>query len=89
MGTLITQKLKEEYTEAGDMRVWFGKESVLTNRLEEEDWIFVEAPSAYAAVKVVSPPLQDIKPYTWEKAKDFQEHHQWTHRSTRGCRSFR
>lgn len=50
-GTLICQKLK---TNKGgqEMRVWFSRPG-LTDRREEGGWVFVEAPAAYAAVRVV------------------------------------
>jgi hypothetical protein len=51
-GTLICQKLKtSERTRA--MRVWFPAAG-LVNRIEAAGWIFVEAPEAFAAVRVVT-----------------------------------
>jgi hypothetical protein len=58
-GTLICQKLKtSQKTKA--MRVWFPSAG-LTNRQAVGDWTFVEAPQAFAAVRVVSGGT------TWEK----------------------
>ena len=57
-GTLITQKLSTSVS-AGDMRVYFSRRG-LTNRVEEDSWIFVEVMIddtseiiAYAAVRPV------------------------------------
>ncbi len=51
-GTLICQKLKT-CEMGGAMRVWFSARG-LSSRQEKNGWIFVEAPKAYAAVRVVS-----------------------------------
>ena len=61
-GTLIAQKLpgKKYSREAGDMRVWFA-ENGLSNRVEEDGWVFVEAAGAYAAVRPV------MGNYRWQK----------------------
>ena len=50
-GTLICQKA--EYTNGLEMRVWFAR-SLLPELLRENGWVFVKAPRAYAAVRVVS-----------------------------------
>lgn len=51
-GTLVTQKLKTNL-HTGPMRVWFSHAG-LTQRSESKGWVFVAAPDAYAAVKVVN-----------------------------------
>jgi hypothetical protein len=52
-GTLITRRLAEPYSSAtGPMQVWFSRPG-LTQRVERDGWIFVAAPSAFAAVRVV------------------------------------
>ena len=51
-GTLIAQKLKGSRG-AAEMRVWFSRPG-LTNRVERDGWVFVEAPGAYAAVRPVA-----------------------------------
>lgn len=48
-GALITQSLPGQ--NAGPMRIWFSR-SGLEQRTESGGWIFVKAPSAYAAVRV-------------------------------------
>jgi hypothetical protein len=50
-GTLICQKLKTNRL-GGEMRVWFS-EPRLTSDRQQDEWIFVEAPAAYAGVRVV------------------------------------
>lgn len=52
---LIAQKLKGKgmSKQAGDMRVWFSAPG-LSNRVETRDWVFVEAPGAWAAVRPVA-----------------------------------
>ncbi|MFZ5830448.1 MAG: hypothetical protein ACOY3P_10185 [Planctomycetota bacterium] len=50
-GTLVCQKLKESIATKA-MRVWFSKPG-LTNRVEENGWVFVESRGAYAAVRAV------------------------------------
>ncbi|MGV8095331.1 MAG: hypothetical protein AB2L24_26050 [Mangrovibacterium sp.] len=51
-GTMICQKLK--YSKLADkMRIWFALEG-LTAPAKDNDWIFVEAEGAYAAVRVVN-----------------------------------
>lgn len=66
-GTLICQKLKTN--KAGkEMRVWFSSPG-LTHYREQSGWIFVEAPGAYAAVRVVHGEAQwDKKPADAESA---------------------
>jgi len=56
---LITQSLSSPGT--GPMRVWFSR-CGLEQRTERDGWIFVKAPSAYAAVRVVEGPIR------WEEA---------------------
>jgi hypothetical protein len=60
-GTLITQKLRTSEG-GGPMTVWFSGPG-LTNRMEEAEWVFAEAPAAYAAVRVAAGGT------TWEKPK--------------------
>lgn len=48
-GTMIAQKLSTSWL-TGNMRVWFASVLDIT---EQSGWVFAEAPSAYAAVKVV------------------------------------
>jgi hypothetical protein len=50
-GSLICQKLRT-HKDGKEMRVWFSRPG-LTDRREENGWIFVEAPKAYAGVCVV------------------------------------
>ena len=54
-GALIVQKLKGKglSKQAGDMRVWFSAPG-LTNRVEAQGWVFVEAAGAWAAVRPVA-----------------------------------
>ena len=48
-GTLITQKLPGS-RDAGRMKVWISEEG-LTNVVQHDGWVFVEAQGAYAAVR--------------------------------------
>ena len=64
-GTLICQKLRSNKTD-GTMRVWFS-EAGLKNRVEQNDWVFVEAPQAFAAVRAVSGGT------SWEPSSDDPE----------------
>jgi hypothetical protein len=57
-GTLISQKLKTSKGGA-EWRVWVANVG-LTNRVERDGWVFVEAPGAYAAVRPVE------KGYDWQ-----------------------
>lgn len=50
-GTLICQKLKT-HKHGREMRVWFSKAG-LSDVRRQDDWFFVEAPGAYAGVRVV------------------------------------
>ncbi|MAE61937.1 MAG: hypothetical protein CMJ49_11345 [Planctomycetaceae bacterium] len=61
-GSLICQKLRTN-TVDGAMRVWFSRAG-LKKRVEEGGWVFVEAPGAYAAVRVVR---GDV---SWEASSD-------------------
>jgi len=61
-GTLICQKLKTSKSSRA-MRVWFSAAG-LSNRVEEAGWVFVEAPKAFAAVRVASGGTD------WEKSKE-------------------
>ncbi len=61
-GSLVAQKL-ETCRPCGPMQVWFS-EPGLSNRLEEDGWVFVEAQGAYSAVRVVA------GGYTWEPSDD-------------------
>ncbi|WP_146402959.1 hypothetical protein [Planctomycetes bacterium CA13] len=61
-GTLICQKLRSS-AGAGRSMVWFSKNG-LTKPLLENGWLFAEANSAYAAVRVVD------GGFTWETKKN-------------------
>jgi hypothetical protein len=61
-GTLICRKLNTNRG-ARAMRVWFSAAG-LVNRTEEAGWVFVEAPEAYAGVRVV------IGDAEWEPSGD-------------------
>jgi hypothetical protein len=63
--TLITQKLAcpEFSYQTGDSRVWFSRQG-LSEPVEQEGWVFVEADGAYAAVCVVE------GGYTWDDPED-------------------
>lgn len=61
-GTMIIHKLKFNDW-AAETRVWFSSPG-LDNYIEEDGWVFVEAPHAYAAVRPVS------GGYTWQLADD-------------------
>lgn len=61
-GTLICQKLRSNKGGRA-MRVWFS-DAGLGNRVETNGWVFVEAPHAYAAVRVVTGGAD------WEPSKD-------------------
>jgi len=56
-GVLMIQRLKQA-TPPGNQQIWFSLDLL---HVEREGWIFVEAPHAYAAVKVVN------GGYAWEK----------------------
>ena len=74
---MIEQRLfKEAHPSAKGMRIWFDKDLKIT---ESNEWIFAEAPRAFAAIKVVK------GSYTWSKINDvdlrgingYKDHGRW------------
>lgn len=61
-GTMIAQKLPGN-RRGGDMRVFFSHDD-LEDRIERDGWIFVRAPRAYAAVRIVQ------GAYSWDDAEE-------------------
>lgn len=72
-GTMITQRLKEPLSSGTvDTRVWFSNNG-LSNRMYEDGWVFVEAKSAYAAVR------PGRGSYTWTETNQFpRDGSNWT-----------
>ncbi|MCC7495588.1 MAG: hypothetical protein IT204_24775 [Fimbriimonadaceae bacterium] len=62
-GVMLTQRLRE--SNAKGWRVWFDR---ALPRVERDGWVFVTAPRAYAAVRVVRGPT------TWEPDSQAQHH---------------
>jgi hypothetical protein len=57
-GVQILQRLGTSYSDADGQKLWFDSALTLT---ESNDWIFVDAPNAYAAVRVVPSTALDTR----------------------------
>jgi hypothetical protein len=68
-GVVLIQRLVD--SNATDQRIWFSKNLV---PVERDGWIFVEAPEAYAAVKVVdgASAWEEDKSALWRNPGDFK-----------------